>query len=208
MTMTGVYEAMFTFHRRNGAYVHHGGRDVPEEIPLLRARLILEEFSETVEAIHEEKLVDMADGLADLFYVLVGTQVSYFPRNRITNTRLEWPKFSTNVLPGGFFFDPSDSLQTVQHLTSVVANLVTALEDESSERLWFMLQYALQGVCDVAAVYYIDLSACFAEVHRSNLSKELGGSGNGRKYGEKVAKGETYSPPDLLPILRSVGHEV
>ncbi len=46
-------------------------------VRLLRIRLMNEELKETVDAIHTNDLVSLADGLADLLYVVFGTAISY-----------------------------------------------------------------------------------------------------------------------------------
>lgn len=60
------------------------------------------------------------------------------------------------------------------------------------------MAYLIYGT---ALEFGIDLNACFAEVHRSNMSK-LGEDGKPiyREDG-KVLKGEAYSPPDLRAAL-------
>lgn len=50
---------------------------VPEQVKVLRMRLITEEFAELVIAIHEGDLVKVADALADLDYVVTGTAVAF-----------------------------------------------------------------------------------------------------------------------------------
>lgn len=50
----------------------------------------------------------------------------------------------------------------------------------------------------------IELDACFAEVHRSNMSK-LGPDGKPIKRGDgKILKGENYTKPDLAKIIKTV----
>lgn len=60
------------------------------------------------------------------------------------------------------------------------------------------IAYLIYGT---AIEFGIDLNACFAEVHRSNMSK-LGADGKPifREDG-KVLKGPSYSPPDLAKVL-------
>lgn len=56
-----------------------------------------------------------------------------------------------------------------------------------------------------AAVFGIPLDETFTEVHRSNMSKlDANGQPIFRADG-KVIKSDLYSPPDLLPILKSHG---
>lgn len=50
---------------------------IPPEVKLLRLRLMMEELGELTCAMHENNLVEIADGIADLIYVVVGTAVDY-----------------------------------------------------------------------------------------------------------------------------------
>lgn len=60
------------------------------------------------------------------------------------------------------------------------------------------LLYVIYGM---GHVYGIDLDRCFAEVHRSNMSK-LGEDGRPIIRGDgKILKGPSYSPPDLKVVL-------
>ena len=63
------------FHEANGAVIN-GTANGPE-VAVLRTRLILEEFAETYSALHENDVIEVADGLADLLYVIYGAAVSY-----------------------------------------------------------------------------------------------------------------------------------
>jgi len=57
-----------------------GPRVVPEELKQLRITLIQEEFNEWLQALEEGNLVEQADALIDLVYVVMGTaQVYGFP---------------------------------------------------------------------------------------------------------------------------------
>lgn len=90
-----------------------------------------------------------------------------------------------------------------------------ALIDEERQELTEALEAGdivevADALTDIAYLVYgtalefgIDLDACFAEVHRSNMSK-LGADGLPifRDDG-KVLKGPTYSRPDLAPILKA-----
>jgi predicted HAD superfamily Cof-like phosphohydrolase len=61
----------------------------------------------------------------------------------------------------------------------------------------------LYVVYGTGAAFGIDLDACFAEVHRSNMSK-LGEDGKPiRRPDGKILKGPNYTPPDLKKILDS-----
>ncbi len=54
------------------------------KLALLRARLMLEELAETLFALSKGDMVELADGLADIVYVTVGTAVAYgIPFDRV-----------------------------------------------------------------------------------------------------------------------------
>lgn len=68
------------------------------------------------------------------------------------------------------------------------------------------LNYVVYGT---AAAYGIDADACYAEVHRSNMSKAgpdgkpIVSDGTDGWPAGKVLKGPNYTPPDLVHILES-----
>lgn len=58
--------------------------EIPDHVKVLRLRLIAEEFGELATAIHTGDLVLIADALADLEYVVVGTAIAYgIPHERV-----------------------------------------------------------------------------------------------------------------------------
>jgi predicted HAD superfamily Cof-like phosphohydrolase len=60
------------FHRAMGQPIATTPQLLPTERIELRARLISEEYNETIAALRADDLVGVADGLADLIYVAVG----------------------------------------------------------------------------------------------------------------------------------------
>lgn len=71
------YQDIVDFHRATGTFM--GERPVPP-LPVvqgLRLKLIKEEIQETLDAIFNDDLVALADGIADSIVVLLGTAVSY-----------------------------------------------------------------------------------------------------------------------------------
>lgn len=65
------------FHQTFGAVVSYTPATPSEATKLLRIRLIEEELQELKYAMMEDDIVETADALADLLYVLFGTCVSY-----------------------------------------------------------------------------------------------------------------------------------
>lgn len=81
--MKSLLDDVAAFHAACDVPVLDAPRLVPERIAL-RARLILEEARETVEAMEAGDLIETADGLADLIYVAVGTALEFgVPLDRV-----------------------------------------------------------------------------------------------------------------------------
>jgi len=114
------------FHRKYGAPSRSQPTLIDVKDRLRRARLIITEAGEFLEAADKSDLVEMIDALADLLVVTYGAAVE-------------------------------------------------------------------MGV---------DLEPIFAEVHRSNMSKN-----GGLDAGGKILKGPAFSPPDILGQLRRQGYE-
>jgi predicted HAD superfamily Cof-like phosphohydrolase len=73
------------FHEKYGHLVSKQPTTlIPESVKDLRKELISEEYEELLEAIELNSLTDIADGAADLIYVIIGTCLSYgIPIERI-----------------------------------------------------------------------------------------------------------------------------
>lgn len=71
------YQDIIDFHR--AADHHIGGRPSipPANVCQLRRRLVVEEVVETLDALVQDDLIELADGIADSIVVLLGTAVSY-----------------------------------------------------------------------------------------------------------------------------------
>ncbi len=113
------------FHLKYGGEVACQPTMISHEARLRRARLIIAEASEFMEAAGKEDMVEMVDALADLLYVTYGTAVELG----------------------------------------------------------------------------IDIEPVFAEVQRSNMTKD----GGGQDAGGKILKGPDFSPPDIPKILKEQG---
>ena len=99
-----------------------------------------------------------------------------------------WPDFNTREL----------RLDLIQE---ELDELAQAMEDRDMVQIADALTDLLYVVYGAGHVFGIDLDECFAEVHRSNLSK-LGPDFKPIKREDgKVLKPDTYSPPDLKTVL-------
>lgn len=76
--MQTVEQAVREFMEKKGQVIsQHPNPLLPDKVKVLRLRLMMEELGETAVAMHENNIVEIADGLADLVYVVVGTAIAY-----------------------------------------------------------------------------------------------------------------------------------
>jgi predicted HAD superfamily Cof-like phosphohydrolase len=80
-----VEESVKEFHAKYGHLINKLPTIyIPENVKDLRKKLITEEYCEVIKAFGDNDIVEIADGLADLVYVAIGTAISYgIPFDRI-----------------------------------------------------------------------------------------------------------------------------
>ena len=83
--MKSCEESVREFHEKYGHLITSNPTvQIPDAVKQLRMKLILEEYEELSSAIQSNDLVEIADGCADLVYVIVGTCISYgIPFDRV-----------------------------------------------------------------------------------------------------------------------------
>jgi predicted HAD superfamily Cof-like phosphohydrolase len=185
------------FHEANGAVIN--GINNGPEVAVLRTRLILEELAETYAALHENDVIEAADGLADLLYVIYGAAVSYgVPCSDIDEEPLGAPTLTFNrqeILRFGRMALPR--LQRVVNALAIVpGDCGPALED-LAEMVW---AYA-------ARTWGFPVRELFEEVHRSNMTKTFAKNTTGGKYGAVKPKGPSYSAPDIAGVLKTASEK-
>lgn len=74
--MIDYNEMVREFHYKHGAFYYRTPTIPSDETVILRLRLIDEEKAELMIALHEKKILDVADALGDLLYVVYGTALA------------------------------------------------------------------------------------------------------------------------------------
>lgn len=183
--MKGFEEMVLEFHEKYGHWVYAKWGEPPVEVRLLRLRLIVEELGELAEAVQvgPGNVVEIADAAADLGYVLAGTSVSL--GLGLDDHRLEVKSYPA-CLPA---------------VVQACGKLACSLHQGDRVQLALDLSEMMQAVIWVSQEYYFPYYTVFAEVHRSNMTKEVKNLKTGEKYGDKTGKGSSYEPPRLKEIL-------
>jgi len=70
------YQMVLSFHKKFGCHIQTKPKFPHEKVMSLRWKLIGEEYSELIKATREENIVETADAIADLIYVLIGMAIA------------------------------------------------------------------------------------------------------------------------------------
>jgi predicted HAD superfamily Cof-like phosphohydrolase len=182
------------FHKLNGSVID--GKKNGLEVAVLRSRLMVEEFSETLAALHQNDVLEVADGLADFLYVIYGTAVSY-------GVPCEDVFVSTKCAPVTSF-SRAAALSFINTTLPRLWFACSLLDAGQSKDLGPALQALAAETCTWGAAWGLPMQKLFIEVQRSNMTKTFASAKNttGGKYPAGVkAKGPDYKAPDIKGVL-------
>jgi predicted HAD superfamily Cof-like phosphohydrolase len=184
---------------------------VPFSIATLRIRLISEESAELITAMMDKKIDSVADSIADLIYVAYGTGISYG-----IEVQDFWPD-DKDLKPLGVPDDETICIMAVSlnlALSELTAMIIYATMEKcpcgKDHSFRERRGYSLKGEMNDYLIYLsrlaiewgIPIKEVFEEVHRSNMTKNLGVPRSGEKYASGVdPKGPGYQPPRIDKIL-------
>ena len=158
----------------------------------LRFELIREEFEELNKAYKEADIVELADALGDIHYVVVGA-AQVFGITYQTNADLA---NNTEAYEGNLL---SEKVQE-----EILGYLRLAILRNDTEGAAQVLATMLKLVDEAAAFFHIDIAPIVTAIHESNMSKlQADGTVKRRESDGKVLKGENYKTPtaDIERIL-------
>lgn len=96
---------------------------------------------------------------------------------------------------------PKDRLRRARLIVSEAAEFLEAADRADLVEMVDALADILVVTYGTAVELGVDLEPVFAEVHRSNMSKN-----GGLDAGGKVLKGPAFAPPDIAGALRAQGY--
>lgn len=189
------------FHRTFNQLVSDTPQFPDVKIRNLRYDLLQEEVNEFCHACSTDDIIEQADALADMCYIIAGTCVSY------------------GICPEGKFESPYDSDKSwTYHQLKIFYNLKlprVMREDfesyhnaEKSNDLNVTKQMLMSMMADIFGLGLhlgIPLNQVFAEVHRSNMAKALPDGTVRYRPDGKVLKPDGWTPPDIKGVLLNSG---
>ena len=112
-------------------------------------------------------------------------------------------KYDCRVGPRENLPAPHEALHRSRMMAEEVVEFLAATDEgdfiEAVDALCDLMYLILGAAVEMG----VDLEPCFAEVHRSNMTKTRGH----RDSGGKVLKGEDFEPPNLVRVIHEAGEE-
>jgi hypothetical protein len=154
---------------------------------LLRLRLVVEELAELIKAVHERNLVEVADGLGDLMYVVYGTGVTYGLKIH--------GKTPVNFMGEPTLMRIAQVVECLAEVTQAVGDFAYALEMFDLLALETSLSLIIESCINFAETTNLPIEDIFEAIHESNMTKEKLTEFN------KGGKGQNFIPVNLKIVL-------
>ena len=193
-----IFDDVAAFSRAISAPVHDSPIRLSEAEVELRIRLLREEFSEYTDGEHNDDIVEVADALADMVYIIAGTVVGYGLRSLV-----QLPANYGYYHEGTRLGFPSRHIRAVrqEHIATAFDTYLGAEKRNELGAIAHALGDMLIYISTCATVYGIPLAAVFDEVHRSNMTKLMPDGSVLRREDGKVLKPPHFSPANIRSVL-------
>jgi predicted HAD superfamily Cof-like phosphohydrolase len=198
-----MFKRVADFHRTFNQLIASSAQFPKSSVRELRHSLLKEEVDEFSEAYEANDIVEQADALADMLYIIAGTCVSYgiCPTDHWCNKEelFESPyDHPTHTYKGITLFYNKKLNAIVQE------DFQNYVDAEGSNNLELVKESLLVMITTIYGIAYhllLPLNAIFAEVHRSNMEKALPDGTVLRRPDGKILKSPDWTPPDIKSIL-------
>jgi predicted HAD superfamily Cof-like phosphohydrolase len=211
-----IFEQVAEFHRAFDLPIFDSYVPPSAGLKALRIKLLQEEYDELVVAYSDLDMVEIADALADMAYIICGTAHSY----GIPPPNLWEPEFADNVTPVDLAqvsdtLSDASSLEATNKREQLLADFFNRMEivavmfetylrcekHDYVEGIQSSMFALLVEISILSHLLGIPFRAVFKEVHRSNMAKlDKNGTVLRREDG-KVIKPEGWTPPDIAGVL-------
>jgi hypothetical protein len=189
-----VYERLVSeFMEKYGQSKREDAGPVISPVAMLRMRLMNEELAELVTALELRDRIQIADGLGDFCYVVVGTSLAHgllLSKPVLTPIPLDIPGCLRTFIKQMGWMSISIHEEDINGVRTAAENLVLTTE--------------------LAAKYLnMQLEPIFYEVHMSNMTKQVPTEiSEGKKYGSDqgkklVGRGRAFQKPELKTVINS-----
>lgn len=201
---TMMHDSLIEFHKAFDCAIATAPALPDRKTRALRSTLVLEELRETLTAAEKDDFVEFVDGLIDVLYVAVGTNVSY-------GIKSVEPVFPTPYLAPQA---PKNEFRSLvigvirNHIRGAMDYLDPAAVSERGDTVMVgvSMNLLITDCLMILHFCHVDAVQVFKEVHRSNMAK-LGPDGKPlRREDGKVIKPEGWTKPDIAGELERQAH--
>jgi len=176
---------------------------------ILRLNLINEEVNELIRAFfykdddYNKFLIETADALTDILYVLYGTVADFGLKIFDYNDQTAHDVIFNNITP------PENNEEYIEILTFKVlpvflADVYKNMAENNHRNLSVGICFVEYILLKISELYGFHIDDLFQEVHDSNMSKLHDGVVVKNEFG-KVVKSPNYKPADIKGILEKNG---
>ena len=188
-----IFDNVAEFHNAFSLPIFDTPTPPDASLKALRIALLQEEIEELTEAYENNDIVEIADALADITYIICGTLHSY---GLVLENKWEPDYYQA----GDLLISPL--LQNKLVILDLLFKSYVACEEHSHvEGIVNGLYGMLDEAASMANMCGIPFETIFEEVHRSNMSKLLPDGSVLRREDGKVLKSDQYSPANIKAIL-------
>ena len=200
-----MYEKVLEFMKKHDQATREKFGIPDPDVVLLRVRLVIEETAELCIALHKNDLIGIMDACADLRYVVVGTAIAYgLPSLELFGTSEPGLKASEAYQAGSWskviYFSRLNRLVNclVHSMSNSLGMLSFSEFQEIGREIQTEINEVLREIGYIDAMYQIPAKEVFAEVHRSNMTKnKLDKHSKGGKVGKKG-----FTAPDFKQFTK------
>lgn len=170
------YEQVYEFHKMFGHPIALEPQlnifDENPELVQFRISQIEEEFAELNTALEKKDFIECIDAICDLMYFVYGSFLAfglnfdaYEPKPKVRN--FNCPQNNIDI-----FKTDTSGLQTQMSMLTQALSLISLSAEEKNFAYMIKFFAKLEAVCrSIATLLGVDINVCFAEVHRSNMTK-------------------------------------
>lgn len=189
------------------------GQDVPaknlSDLKLAKS-LVIEEYNETIDAWKNSNTIEVFDGLADLYYVLLG-QLNFLNSDlksiKYISNRGSNPTYMSELRDIHLLYETCSDL-LIFNCCSTFFNSIPAytkysdtlyINSMTADTLTYTIKLYIETINSICHTNSVSLQMLFDEVHDSNMSKFI--DGHRDESTGKWIKGPSYRPADIKSVV-------
>jgi len=194
--MANIFEQVAEFHRAFSLPIFTELTPADDALRELRINLLKEEHAELRQAFNEKDIIEIADALGDMTYIICGTMLSYGMNMAFSG----WEPQCALPNKQGVYIP--DELTYKLDMIDILMDTYIKLEKHRDYENISNCFCSILTEIDIAAnMCGIPFKVVFDEIHRSNMAKLMPDGTVRRRADNKVMKPDGWTPPDIKGVI-------